>query len=56
MKKVGSIAFDNFLGDNLFKIASANEKKNEINAKRERAEADSKLLEKIEEILKQIKG
>ena len=56
IKKVDDDAFDEFLKENLFKTSLANEKKNEIDAKRERAEVDRKLLENIEEILKQIKG
>ena len=56
MEKISSAEFRGFLEDNLLKMSSANDKKNEIDAKRERAEVDRKLLENIEEILKQIKG
>lgn len=56
MKKLDEDVFKEFLKENIFETNSANQKKNEINAKRERAEADVKLLGRIEEILRQIKG
>ena len=56
MEKISSAEFRGFLEDNLLKMSSANDKKNEIDAKRERAEVDRKLLENIEEILKKIRG
>lgn len=55
MKKVGGVEFEEFLKDNLLSISTANEQMSEINAKREKAEADSRLLERIDEILKQIR-
>ena len=55
IKKLDENDFREFIQNNLFEISSANQKKNEIEAKRERAEADGKLLERIEEILRQIK-